>query len=65
MLESMTPDSLETFWRNAACAVASGFTTYTVATWVGSGHPEPAFVVACALVWLLVSASFLPRDSAG
>lgn len=65
MLDPMSEETMETFWRNAACAAASGFTTYTAALWVGSGRPEPAFVVACALVWVLVSAAFLPRGSAG
>lgn len=68
MLDRMNPwrqtDGLETVWRNAACAVASGFTTYTVAMWFETGRPEPLFLLACALVWVLVSTAFLPRSSA-
>jgi hypothetical protein len=50
----LSEDLLETCCRNAAFAVAAGFTTFTLAMWARTGHVDPTFLVAATLVWLVL-----------
>ncbi|WP_104108143.1 hypothetical protein [Nocardioides sp. 616] len=47
-------DQLESWCRNAAYAVAAGFTTFTLAMWGRTGEVDPTFLVAAVLLWMVL-----------